>query len=258
MPLEISETYARPYRPPLYNLRWSAVFAGLAVGVSANLFLLLLGAAVGLAVFNAGAKMNEDGLVLAASLWDTFCMVVASLIGGYVAARASGMRRTADGILHGILAWSVAVLGFVLLATSTVGDTLGGMFNSLLNRPVAAEAMHPLGDAERQAIAADLENRFGLDRQQANGIVDEILALSGREGKTNGEAGADAEQNLHAATVLSGWLSTAILLSLLGAVGGGMVGSRATRRSVGKELRRARLPEKGDALRAEAMRRHDA
>lgn len=257
MPLEISEPYARPYRPPLYNLRWSAVFAGLAVGISANLFLLLLGAAAGLAVFNAGAKMNEEGLVLAASLWDTFCMVLAALVGGYVAARASGMRRTPDGVLHGILAWSVAILVSVLLATTAAGDALGNLFNAAVNRPVAAEATRPLDQDERQAIVDDLENRFGLNAKQANSIADRILTMSGRGGGMNAESEVDSKQTLHAATVVSGWLSSAILLSLLGAIGGGMLGSRATRRIVGKELRHPQ-PDKGEAVATESARRRDA
>lgn len=224
---EITELYPpRLLRPPFLNLRWSAVFAGLAVGIAVNLVLLLVGAAAGLAVFNAGAQADEQGLLLAVSLWDTLSMVVAAILGGYVAARASGMRRTQDGILHGVLAWSAAMLIAVMLATSAAGGALAGMLSGFAGHPAAAAETRPLDGAERAAIVQDLENRFGLSTEQANAIADEISAMAG------GQEAADPAETLRTATLVGAWISAAVLLSLLGAVGGGVLGARATRRGV--------------------------
>lgn len=235
---ELTEIYPRALRPPFLNLRWSAVFAGLAVGIAANLVLLLVGAAIGLAAFSAGAQTDEARLVMAVSIWDTFSMIVAAVLGGYVAARASGMRRTQDGILHGVLAWSAAMLLAVMLATSAAGGALAGMLSGFGGRPTAAEAQtRPLDGAERQAIVQDLQARFGLSNEQANSIADEITAMSGRQ-----EA-PDATDTLRTATVVGGWISAAVLLSLLGAVGGGVLGSRATRRGTRHSLRRTAAAE---------------
>jgi hypothetical protein len=159
-------------------------------------------------------------------------MIVAAVLGGYVAARASGMRRTPDGILHGVLAWSAAMLIGVMLATSAAGGALAGMLSSFTSRPTAER---PLDGAERQAIVQDLESRFGLNSEQANSIADQITAMAGRDEQ------ADATETLHTATLVGGWISGAILLSLLGAVGGGVLGSHATRRSVRKIARHAEL-----------------
>jgi hypothetical protein len=233
---ELTEIYPRALRPPFLNLRWSAVFAGLAVGIAANLVLLLVGAAVGLAAFNAGVQTDEARLVMGVSIWDTLCMIVAAVLGGYVAARASGMRRTQDGILHGVLAWSAAMLLAVMLATSAAGGALAGMLNAFGGHPTAAET-RPLDGAERQAIVQDLQSRFGLSLDQANSIADEITAMAGRE-----EA-PDANETLRTATVVGGWISAAVLLSLLGAVGGGVLGSHATRRGARKPLRRTAAVE---------------
>lgn len=243
MPVQVDEAiYSRAYRPPLYNVRWTAVFAGLAVGIATNMFLLLLGAAMGLAVFSAGAKTNEEGLLLAASLWDTACVLIASFIGGYIAARASGMRRTPDGVMHGLLAWSVAMLVTVLLATSVAGDLLSDFFNEATDRPVAAETVTPFSPDERQAMVEDLETRFGLTSMQANRIVDDIMTMSGRGGPAEEPRADEAAQTLRTAMVVGGWLSVAVLLSLLGAIGGGVLGSRGSRRAVGRDLRRTQEP----------------
>ncbi|HEX8989415.1 MAG TPA: hypothetical protein VF816_15770 [Rhodocyclaceae bacterium] len=227
---EITEIYPRALRPPFLNLRWSAVFAGLAVGIAANLVLLLLGAAIGLAVFNAGAQSNEQTLLIGFSIWDTICMIVAAVLGGFVAARASGMRRTQDGVLHGVLAWSAAMLIGVLLATSAAGGAVAGMLNGFAAKPTAAET-RPLDNAERTAIVHDLETRFGLSTEQANGIADEIAAMAG------GAEQVDPAESLRTATLVGGWLSAAVLLSLLGAIGGGVLGSRGSRRQVGRPAR---------------------
>jgi hypothetical protein len=230
---EITELYPpRALRPPFLNLRWSAVFAGLAVGIAANLVLLLVGAAIGLAVFSAGAQTDEQGLVMAVSVWDTVSMVIAAVLGGYVAARASGMRRTPDGIMHGVLAWSAAMLIGVMLATSAAGGALAGMLAGFGTHPTAET--RPLDGAERQAIVHDLESRFGLSSEQANTIADQIAAMAAREEQ------ADPNETLRAATLVGGWISGAILLSLLGAVGGGVLGSRATRRGVRMARRHVR------------------
>lgn len=230
----ITESLPRALRPPFQNLRWSAVFAGLAVGIAVNLVLLLVGGAVGLAMFNAGAQTSEDNLLTTISIWDTLCMVIAAVLGGYVAARASGMRRTQDGVLHGVLAWSAAVLIGILVATSAASGAFGGMLSGFMNRPAAAEAPRPLDRAEHQAIVRDLETRFGLSSEQANSIADEIAAMAGRPPIEEPEAG----DSLGTATLVGAWISAAILLSLLGAIGGGMLGSRSTRRGARKPLRR--------------------
>lgn len=221
---DLGAAYERLYHPPLLNLRWTAVLGGLAVGIAMNMFLLLIGAALGLAAFSAGASADERGLVIAASVWDTACMVIAAFIGGYIAARGSGMRRTPDGIMHGLLAWSAAMLIVIMLATSAAGGMVGTMFNNMFNPPVA-EARPP-EQVERQALVADLETRFGLTAEQANSIVDQIFTMSGRGVSEE----PDSTQTLHTATVISTWIAAAVILSLLGAVGGGVLGSRATRR----------------------------
>lgn len=243
MPLQMTHaTPAETYNLPLYALRWSAIFAGLVVGIATNLFLMLLGAAAGLAVFEVGENVADTGIPLAAAIWNALSMIVAAFTGGYVAARTAGMRRASDGILHGVVAWGVTMLLSAFLITSATSATLASLFNvGGSNAAVtgtaggpspAARAAGSIERGDRQEAINVMRDRLGLSTEQASRLVDQALALSGREGAASPAGRAAAQETLHTASVASGWLSAAILLSLLSAIGGGLMGARGTRREV--------------------------
>src|SRR3954465_4544955 len=87
-------------RGPLAPISWPAVFASLSVGISVMLLLTLAGFAVGVSVVEPGAD-SPRAITMGAAAWQTISMLIAAIVGGYVAARLSGLRRTADGVLHG-------------------------------------------------------------------------------------------------------------------------------------------------------------
>jgi len=227
-------------RLPIFNLRWGAVFAGLVVGVAANTLLLLAGAAVGLAVVDVG-EPGGPAMPVAAGIWNTLSMLLAALAGGYVAARAAGLRRSSDGVLHGVVAWGVTMVLSMLLATTVTGALVGGMVPGTAGRSgVTAEVMRSIDAGERAAAVATLQQRLGVSSEQANRIIDQALILAGREEQASTEARAETEQTLRTASAASGWLSAAIVLSLLAAMGGGALGARGTRREAhGPQQRRA-------------------
>lgn len=231
MAITHTTTTGEPYRLPLDALRWSAVFAGLVVGIATNLFLLLLGAAAGLAVFDVGDAGN-GGVPIAAAIWNAICMIIAAFAGGYVAARTAGLRRTSDGILHGVVAWGVTMLISAFFVTSVAGATLGALFatSSPSERSASAEIARTIDEGNRQEAINVMRDRLGISTEQASRLVDQALALSGHEEKASPQGQAAAQETVRTASVASGWLSGAILLSLFAAMGGGMYGARGTRR----------------------------
>jgi hypothetical protein len=239
MQLEVTDTPTmRAYRLPNFNLRWSGIFAGLVVGLAVNLLLMLVGATAGLAVFDVGD--SPTGIPLAVAIWNALCMVVAAFAGGYVAARSTGMRRASDGVLHGVVAWGATMLLSALFATSATGVALGSILATSTSRGGApVESVARLNLDDRHESARVLQERLGLTAEEANRAVDQALALSGREEQASPANREAAEHNLRMATVASGWLSAAIALSLLAAVGGGVAGARGARRLAGAQLRRA-------------------
>ncbi|NTV10908.1 MAG: hypothetical protein HGA47_09065 [Zoogloea sp.] len=224
-------------RMPFFSVRWGAIFAGLVVGISVNLLLLLFGVAVGFAVVDVGQAPSAGQASAAAAAWNAFCMVAASVAGGYVAARSSGLRRASDGILHGVIAWGATMLLFVVLASSATGATIGAMLGMNSNggmaatsgggTPTASDVTRSVGRGDRQEAVETLQSRLGLNATQANRIVDQALALTGNEESATPEGRAEAQRTLRAASITTAWLSVAVLLSLIAAVFGGMTGARS-------------------------------
>lgn len=135
----------------------------------------------------------------------------------------------------------------MVLATSATGIGLGNLFATASDSNWAlAESVSNLNLRDREEAARALQERLGLSAEQANRVVEQALVLSGREERASPANREAAERSLHAASVASGWLSAAIVLSLLAAMAGGLAGARGARRLAGAQLRWAvsrRQPE---------------
>lgn len=224
---------------PVYSgLRWGGVIAGFAVGVGIHLLLTLAGVAAGLAVYGAGARPEGSNISVAAVLWNTISMLIASFVGGYVAARSSGLRRSSDGLLQGVVSWGATVLFFAVVTGSFTGKAVTGLFGAATTATTAAvasgadstmaEFIASIERGDRGGAIGVLRNRLGMSADQAASTVDQMLAMRGEAASppVDSEAVSDAAQ---AASVASIWLSAAILLSLLAGAGGGVVGARGAR-----------------------------
>ncbi|MDX5410549.1 MAG: hypothetical protein LPJ94_10040 [Thauera sp.] len=233
------ETAARDAaRAPLYiGIHWSAIFAGLAVGLGVHLLLMLVGAAAGLAVFGSGSRPGGDSVLIAAALWNTLSMVVSAFVGGYVAARGAGLRRHSDGMLHGVVAWGATTL-FVAVVTGSLGSTaLSGTLGlaaatssaavGQTDRSAMSELIASLERGDRPAAVRLLRDRMGLSNEQAERAVEQVFAMRERAGAATEAASVnDAAQ---AASLAGTWLSLAVLLSLIASAVGGSLGTRGVR-----------------------------
>lgn len=175
---------------PINTVRWSAVLAGMAVGIAVHLVLNLGGVALGLALNERG---DAYGIPLGVGAWNTLSMLAGSLVGGYVAARASALRRIADGMLHGTVAWGATTLVFAVIALTTASGLAGGLFSAV---------------AENGRLGA--------------------AAVAEGAGAISTPAPATADKAARAAA--SGWLAVATGLSLLAGLAGGALGARGARR----------------------------
>ncbi|MGE5467927.1 MAG: hypothetical protein ACM3Y9_10935 [Ignavibacteria bacterium] len=249
MQLNISDTPSTSFRIPFLNLRWSGIFAGLSVGIATNLLLLLVGVSIGLGVFDVNKMGSSSNTAsIAAVIWNIACMVVAAFVGGYVAARAAGMHRSSDGILHGAVSWGMTMLVSAFLATSAASAAFGSLFSMGMSSgaPQAAqsamqggggsaakEAMSSIQQGDRQAAVDSLRTRLGISADQAGRVVDQALIAAGHPESASPAGREDAEQAAKTAATITSSLSAAVVLSLLAAIGGGLLGARGTRRSMG-------------------------
>jgi hypothetical protein len=223
------EYEAHPVRPPLATvasldasymvarlrrISWGAVFAGIAVSLMTHLLLSLLGLGIGLsAVDHAQAQIPDAGtLGTTAGIWWAVSGILAALIGGWVAARASGVPSRGFGAIHGLVTWAVTTLLVFAVLGSVVGGALNGLFTTASRmvpeaavagsqadrtpgRDVIAEARDligaavanpdQVGDVMGRALSADATPQ---DREAA------ITLLTQQGGLTRPEAEARLEQ----------------------------------------------------------------
>ena len=209
------------------TLRWGAILAGVAAGLSTQLLLAMLGLASGLSLTQLSEGVAPGSSTL---LWSILSLLVAAVVGSYVAGRVSGLSRKTDGILHGLVTWSVSTLLFVLMATSLGGTLISGIFYDvgqgtatsnqaassigfvgMLNRQIGSNLspqdfrvlQEDILSGKRDTAISFLTTRSGLRTDKAAAIVDQALILSGQSLLASTEARANAEQSIKAASLVA-------------------------------------------------------
>lgn len=248
-------------------ISWGAIFGGIASGMATYLLLALLGIAVGLTAIEPQSAEPVGKVPLGALVWTGISMVLAAFVGGYVAARMSGLSRLADGIFHGLVAWGVSTLVFAYLITTSVGNIVGGAFGMIgQTMKVAGGAAVTAGGAagagasqsqlesllkggstrgnidqqSLQALQRNLQQgdrngainvmvgQMGFTNDRARQIVDQGMALYGKSQQLPEQARDVAASSVSGLAKASWGLFIGVLLSLALGVGGGAIGSRAT------------------------------
>lgn len=241
-------------RPLFPAIRWGAVLAGVAVGISVQLVLSLLGIASGLSItsVSAGEAPGTGALI-----WAGASMLISALVGAYVAGRLTGLKRKADGILHGVVAWAVTTLLLVLLATSAGGSLLSTMFSSVgqganavaqssaggisgflgrqLGTSMSARSIQTLQDhiaAGRRDQAVDfLVSNLGMQRERASLVIDQALILSGSPEQASAQGRAAADHAISRASTVAWSVFAVVVLSLALSFLGGALGAMGARRT---------------------------
>jgi hypothetical protein len=248
------ETDIASRRPFFSALRWGAILAGVVVGIALQLVLTLLGVATGLSTIDVGAT-DASANATAPLLWAGISMLIAAFVGGYVAARSSGLKRKSDGILHGATAWGVTTLLFVLLAASAGGSMLGGIFgtmgdamsqsggsavaSSFLNRQFGNVDPGIVDRFERQIQAGQrneaiqlLTGSLNMDQERAASIVDQALIVAGSPAQASPQGRATATRTVQMASGTAWMIFGAVALSLALGMSGGLLGASGARRAV--------------------------
>ena len=244
-------------RPLLSSIRWSAVIAGVAVGISVQLLLTLLGIASGLSMTGM-----QEGEVPSTStlLWAGIALLLSGFAGAYVTGYMCGLKRRTDGMLHGVVSWSVTTLLFVMLATSAGGSLLSGLFSDLTQGAspmtqsgggIAAIINRQLGTtvnpqdmrtvqehiaAGRRDQAIDyMSSNMGVRRDRASVIVDQALILAGLPEQASSEGREAADRAVKGASTVAWTLFGVVALSLALSLVGGVLGAMGAKRTTWNE-----------------------
>lgn len=236
------------------TLRWGAILAGVAAGLSTQLLLAMLGLASGLSLANVSEGVTPGSGTL---LWSILSLLIAALVGSYVAGRVSGLSRKVDGMLHGVVTWSVSTLLFIMMATSVGGTLLSGIFYDIgqgsaainqapssigfvgmLNRQIGSNLnpqdfrilQEDILNGKRDAAISFLTSRSGLKTDRAVNIVDQALILSGQSQLASSEARATTERSIKAVSLVAWSVFLATALSLIASIFGGLIGATTATR----------------------------
>jgi hypothetical protein len=245
---------AASIRRPLFPaVRWGAVLAGVAVGISVQLALTLLGVATGLTTTDV---TQGETVGMGPLLWAGFSMLVAAFVGGYVAARMSGLKRKADGVLHGAVSWAVTTILFAVLATSIGGTLVSSVFGNLsqiasasasssggsplatlmrsqnvrMDAATMKQLQQYLQSGQRDQAVQLITSRTGADPSRASAVVDQALIISGSPQAASPQGRQTAETAVHGAGAAAWVVFAAVALALAIGVGGGALGAAGSRR----------------------------
>ncbi len=122
-----------------WPVSWSAVWAGTLSAIALALIIGLVAIAVGAhRVGGPFGTWHQVGLMTL--VFSVFGSFLAFAVGGWVAAKVAGARRSETAMLHGAFAWLVAVPMLVVLASLGAAPYFGGWYGGLAGLPPAAAA----------------------------------------------------------------------------------------------------------------------
>jgi hypothetical protein len=208
---------------PTDLVRWGPIMAGLFAALATLITLSILGIAIGLSTFDANAPLSNFGI--GAGIWGAISALLAFLVGGWIAGRASALTGHSNGILNGAMVWFVAIPLLLYLLGSGVGS-LVRTAGSVAGTAVQAGAAAAGGAAQNPALAATAQAAVNDPTTQAAGAD----AIQSAQATAQAVVGQVTPERVETAVNNAGPAAWGTLLSLglaaAAAIGGGYLGSR--------------------------------
>ena len=168
------------------RIKWSAVFAGWAVGLALQIVLTLAGLGFGAWAIDLHDANPIEGIPVGAAMWTGLSMLLSAFVGGYLTARVSGSGERGDGVYHGVVVWGVNWLVFVWLTTTAMATVIGGAFS------IFGTTLQTLGPGLSNAASAAVSRTAGRISLSVDDVRREIESVLRATGKS--ELQPDATQ----------------------------------------------------------------
>ena len=178
------------------RVKWSAVFAGWAVGLAIQMVLTLMGLGFGAWAIDVREPDAGQGIPIGAALWTGVSMLISAFAGGYVTSRLSGSYVRSDGVYHGIVVWGVNWLIFAWLTTTAMATIVGGAFS------VFGTTLQTLGQGVSSAAStavSKVDGNISLSTDELRRQLESILQATGKKELQPGELQKDAGKAASAA-----------------------------------------------------------
>jgi hypothetical protein len=239
------------------RISWGGIWAGVLTVLGSLLFLTTLGLAVGITAADPGST-DAEALGMGAAIWTGLSLLIALFVGGMAASRLGMIFDKATGAFEGALVWVLSFVAILWLASSgvqlvasgisgifggvtqTISSATGGMQDlsggnvdqilSRLNDAQTARTIAAATGLPEQDVAAGL--RDVAARVEAARNNPEQVATEVRQGmaqlmeRARQQLPAAAERVQDSATKTAWITLAAMLISLLAAIAGAMLGRR--------------------------------
>jgi hypothetical protein len=240
-----------------FRISWGGIWAGVLTVMGLLLFLTTLGLAIGI---TAADPVDGDvgALGTGAAIWTGVSLLIALFVGGLAATRLGMVFDKAAGAFEGALVWVLSFLVILWLASSgvrLVASGISGLFGGVTQTiSSAASGMDDLSGGDVSQILARLNDprtaqmlasATGMPEQEVSSTLSEIAqrveaardnpqqaAAEVRQGtqqmmaRARAQLPAVAERAQEGATKTAWIAFGAMLISLLAAIGGAMLGRR--------------------------------
>ncbi|MGF1551180.1 MAG: hypothetical protein ACFBWO_01605 [Paracoccaceae bacterium] len=135
----------------LSRVSWGAIFAGAVVAVAAMLLFSLLGFGLGFGLVNPLTESAPtEGVATGGLIYFVVTQLLATFIGGFVAARLAGVPIAMTSALHGASVWAVTTVTIVFLGFMGGSAVVGGLTS------LAGSAIGSTSDALGEVVPEDL------------------------------------------------------------------------------------------------------
>jgi hypothetical protein len=149
--------------PPVWapwSINWSAVWVGALTGLAAAVIFGLMGAALGGTATRSLSWTAVTRLDVAAAVLGAFLAFAAA---GWAAAKVAGIPFAEPAMLHGALAWLVALPIVLALLSFGAGSAFGGWYGGLAGPASLAPAADAItGSARATALTSLTAILLGL------------------------------------------------------------------------------------------------
>jgi hypothetical protein len=251
------------------RVSWGGVWGGVLVGMGILILLAALGLAVGITAVEPGQTQAQT-VGMGAGIWAGVSLLIALFVGGMVATRIGMVHDRATGVFEGMLVWVITILLMVYLAGTGIAMLAGGAFRLVggaaetigtvvgttevdlsagsvdqiarrLRDPQTARTLAAATGMQESEIQSQLSQI--ADRAEAARDNPAQAAAEVRQGvqqlmqRARAEGGlAAAAQRVQPEASATAWITfAALVLSMIAAVLGAMLGRRRAALLVGRE-----------------------
>ena len=145
------------------RISWSAVLAGVAIAIIAQVLLNMIGVGIGASALNPdGGSADATSVSAGAAVWWAVSGIIAAYIGGVAAGRLSGKPDSNTAGWHGLTTWAVTTLAMLWLLTTAVSSVVGGSLQML--GPISTTATQSLSQTAG-AAAGTVDPLAGLETE---------------------------------------------------------------------------------------------